>query len=153
MAEPTAPMSELTPPEQTVARARAIARDLGARLFISPSDLALYDELEAFLAGDAAAARGALAALEDLTPGQLRRRLAALGAPVPALSHGTEHGHGSSAPPATADEEEYASPWPVPDADTESWDIAARLPADQGTDDDSWLEDWDREALLGEVEQ
>ena len=151
MAEPTAPMSEMTPPEETVARARAIARDLGARLFISPSDLGLYDELEAFLARDAAAARSALAVLDDLTPAQLRGRLAALGVSVPPADRQTEHEEERAAPRATVDEEEYVSPWPVPDAEHERQDPAASPPADD-VEDDSWLREWDSAALLGGVE-
>jgi hypothetical protein len=158
VADPTASTNEMTPPEHTVAHARAIARDLGARLFISPSDLELYDELEAFLAGDAPAMRSALAALDELSPGQLRRRLAAVGTPIrpgagpkPAAQQDTPP---ISPRPAAADaaaEDEFVSPWPAPDPEQELQDGDPET--SEAADEDSWLREWDREALLGGVEQ
>lgn len=161
MAEPTAPTSAMTPPEETVARARAVARDLGARLFISPSDLELYDELESFLLGAAPAMRAALAALDELTPEQLRARLAAIGAPVPAPANPLAPTRipAMSAPSASASTETpsegdgYVSPWPSPEAERGPWDAAAQTPDAEPGEDDAWLREWDREALLGGVEQ
>ena len=160
MAEPTASPSGMTPPEQTVARARAIARDLGARLFISPSNLELYDELESFLAADAPAMRAALAALEELSPAQLRRRLAAIGAPVPpehdalAPAVAAPAQAGSASTEGLAAQDGYVSPWPSLEPRDERWQEAAAPTADAQVDeDDSWLREWDREALLGGVEQ
>lgn len=151
MAEPAAPMSDLTPPEETVARARAIARDLGARLFISPSDLALYDELEEFLSGDGAVVRTALASLEGLTPAQLRRRLAEIGTPVPtpaaaSAERAKQRGPGNA-------EEEYVSPWPVPETELGADGAEPKPAVEYDADDDSWLADWDRDALLDGAEQ
>ena len=161
MAEPAAPLGEPTLPEQTVARARAVARDLGARLFISPSDLELYDELEAFLAGDAPVMRAALAALDELSPEQLRRRLAAIGAPVPPADSPISPVRFVSMPspvePAradTADEEDgYVSPWPSVEPNRDARDGGAQTPVGEPEQDDSWLREWDREALLGGVEK
>jgi hypothetical protein len=160
VAEPTASPSGMTPPEQTVARARAIARDLGARLFISPSNLELYDELESFLAADAPAMRAALAALDELSPAQLRRRLAAIGAPVlpehdaPAPAAATPAQAGSAGTEDSAAEDGYVSPWPNLEPRSERWQETAAPTVDAPVDeDDSWLREWDREALLGGVEQ
>ena len=161
MAEPTSPTSGMTPPEETVARARAAARDLGARLFISPSDLELYDELEAFLLGAAPAMRAALAALDELTPAQLRNRLAAIGAPVPPATGTIAPARIAAIPPHAAstspdtpgDEDGYVSPWPSAEPEREPWDAAAQTPGAEAGEEDSWLREWDREALLGGVEQ
>lgn len=77
------PTSALSEQEQLLAKARATAYGLAARLILSPSDPGVHQQMAEYLDGEGAQAMAAMRDLEQLTSEQVEQRLRELSMPQP----------------------------------------------------------------------